>query len=89
MTEEIHRNGIEPTMIKVGGAKAFEHTTVRVTIDIMPRKGQSTSDIDLATASYVHAQEMFALLDELATDGMDEARLEAIEELVSNIKDYW
>jgi hypothetical protein len=62
MEETVIKRGIEPVMIRVGGAEVNGDKVVRVTINIFSRDGQTTSDIDLATASFVHAQELFLSL---------------------------
>lgn len=94
MEEQVIRNGIEPIMIRVGGAEVNGDKVVRVTINIFPRKGQTTSDIDLATASFVHAQELFAALDrltDLTSEGDPEMKdaLEEAQELINDIRRYW
>jgi hypothetical protein len=93
MEEQVIRNGIEPIMIRVGGAEV-NGDKLAVTINIFPRKGQTTSDIDLATASFVHAQELFAALDrltDLTSEGDPEMvdALEDAQELINHIRRYW
>jgi hypothetical protein len=86
--------GIEPTMIRVGGAEVNGEKVVRVTTTIFPRKGQTTNDIDLVTASIVHAQELFSMLDrltDLTVQGDPEMQdaLEEAQELINDIRRYW
>jgi hypothetical protein len=94
MEETVIKRGIEPVMIRVGGAEVNGDKVVRVTINIFSRDGQTTSDIDLATASFVHAQELFTALDrltDLTSEGDPEMRdaLEEAQELINDIRRYW
>lgn len=94
LNENINRIGGEPITVRIGGAEEMGKKVVTVTINILPRSGQSTDDLDLATASFIHAQELFDTLERLATtisegdsdmcDVLEEAQL-----LINDIRDYW
>ena len=97
--EEVYtRSPKEPTMVRVGGAEMDGQKVVRVTTTILPRKGQTTSDIDLATASIIHGQELFMVLEAIVNeindiggpgDAINHDLFECAELMVSDIKDYW
>ncbi|HSG20338.1 MAG TPA: hypothetical protein VLA31_06175 [Burkholderiaceae bacterium] len=93
--EEVYtRSPKEPIMVRVGGAEMNGQKVVRVTTTILPRQGQTTHDIDLATASMIHAQELFAALDRLTdlTSEGDPEMVDALEEaaeLINDIRRYW
>lgn len=97
--EEVYtRSPKEPTMVRVGGAEFDGKKVVRVTTTILPRQGQRTHDIDLATAAIIHAQEVFAILEEIVeavndTGGtgftIDPDLFECAELMVQDIKEYW
>lgn len=88
--EEIHVRSIQPMMARVGGVDFEGQKAVRVTITVLPQKGQTTTDIDLATASFIHAQELFNVLDRI-TDltGYDPDLFEEATELLNDIRGYW
>lgn len=92
--EHVSRFGSEPITVRIGGAEEMGKKVVKVTIDIFPRSGQSTDDLDLATASFINAQELFDVLERLATtisEGDPEMQdvLEEAQLLINDIKDYW
>lgn len=92
--EEIHLRSVQPIMARVGGVDFEGQKAVRVTITILPNKGQTTDDLDLATASFIHAQELFGVLSDLVetiSEG-DPAMQDVLEEagiLLNDIKEYW
>ena len=92
--EEIHLRSIQPIMARVGGVDFEGQKAVRVTITVLPMKGQTTDDLDLATASFIHAQELFGVLSDLVkttTEG-NPAMQDVLEEaqlLLRDIKEYW
>lgn len=92
--EEIHLRSVQPIMARVGGVDFEGQKAVRVTITILPNKGQTTDDLDLATASFIHAQELFGVLSDLVEtirEG-DPAMQDVFEEagiLLNDIKEYW
>jgi hypothetical protein len=97
--EEVYsRSPKEPIMVRVGGAEMNGEKVVRVTITVLPRKGQTTHDIDLATASFIHAQEMFAVLEAIVSeiediggpgDAINHDLFECAQLMVNDIKEYW
>ena len=92
--EEIHLRSINPIVARVGGVDFEGQKAVRVTITVLPRKDQTVDDLDLATASFIHAQELFGVLSDLVTtirEG-DPAMQDVFEEagiLINDIREYW
>ena len=92
--EEIHLRSVQPIMARVGGVDFEGQKAVRVTITVLPRQGQTTGCLDLATASFIHAQELFGVLSDLVEtirEG-DPAMQDVLEEagiLLNDIKEYW
>lgn len=97
--EEVYtRSPKEPTMVRVGGAEFDGKKVVRVTTTILPRQGQRTSDIDLATAAIIHAQELLMVLEAIVKeindiggpgDAINHDLFECAELMISDIKEYW
>lgn len=92
--EEIHLRSIQPIMARVGGVDFEGQKAVRVTITVLPMKGQTTDDLDLATASFIHAQELFGVLSDLVgaiQEGSTEMKdyLEEADILINDIREYW
>lgn len=92
--EEIHLRSINPMVARVGGVDFEGQKAVRVTITVRPRKGQTVDDLDLTTASFIHAQELFGVLRDLVTtiregDPAIQDVLEEVGILIKNIREYW
>ena len=97
--EEVYnRSPKEPIVVRVGGSEMNGQKVVKVTTTILPRQGQTTSDIDLATAAIIHAQEMFAVLEAMVSeiediggpgDAVNEDLFECAQLMVRDIKEYW
>jgi len=96
--EEIHLRSIQPIMARVGGVDFEGQKAVRVTITVMPMKGQTTDDLDLATASFIHAQELFGVLNSIVSelestggpgDALNEDLFEEAQLLLRDVKEYW
>ena len=96
--EEIHLRSIQPIVARVGGVDFEGQKAVRVTITILPQKGQTTDDLDLASASFIHAQELFGVLSDLVAevesiggpgDAINEDLFEEAQLLLRDIKEYW
>lgn len=96
--EEIHLRSIQPIMARVGGVDFEGQKAVRVTITVLPRKGQTVDDLDLATASFIHAQELFGVLSDIVAevesiggpgDAINEDLFEEAQLLLRDVKEYW
>ena len=96
--EEIHLRSIQPIMARVGGVDFEGQKAVRVTITVIPQKGQTTDDLDLATASFIHAQELYNVLNAIITElesiggpgeAVNEDLFEEAQLLLRDIKEYW
>lgn len=96
--EEIHLRSIQPIVARVGGVDFEGQKAVRVTITILPQKGQTTDDLDLAAASFIHAQELFGVLRDIVAevesiggpgDAINEDLFEEAQLLLRDIKEYW
>ena len=92
--EEIYMRSVLPITARVGGVDYEGGKTVRVTITIIPQKSQTTGDIDLATASFIHAQELFGVLSDLVEairegDPVMQDVFEEAQLLLQDIKEYW
>jgi len=96
--EEVHVRSIQPMMARVGGVDFEGQKAVRVTITVLPQKGQTTDDLDLATASFIHAQELYSVLSQIVFglediggpgDAVNEDLFEEAQLLLRDIKEYW
>lgn len=96
--EEIHLRSIQPIMARVGGVPFEGQKAIRVTITVLPRQGQTVDDLDLATASFIHAQELFGVLNSIVSelesiggpgDAINEDLFEEAQLLLRDVKEYW
>lgn len=96
--EEVHVRSIQPMVARVGGVDFEGQKAVRVTITVLPQKGQTTDDLDLATASFIHAQELYDVLSQIVSDlediggpgdALNDDLFEEAQLLLRDIKEYW
>lgn len=96
--EEIHIRSIQPIVARVGGVDFEGQKAVRVTITVLPKTGQTVDDLDLVTASFIHAQELFGVLNSIVSelesiggpgDALNEDLFEEAQLLLRDIKEYW
>ena len=89
---------INPIVARVGGEDFEGQKAVRVTVTVLPRKGQTVDDLDLTTASFIHAQELFGVLSDIVAelesiggpgDAVNEDLFEEAQFLLRDIKEYW
>ena len=89
---------INPIVARVGGVDCEGQKAVRITVTVLPRKGQTVDDLDLTTASFIHAQELFGVLSDLVAelesiggpgDAVNEDLFEEAQFLLRDIKEYW
>lgn len=89
---------INPIVVRVGGVDFEGQKAVRVTVTVLPRKGQTVDDLDLTTASFIHAQELFGVLSDIVAelesiggpgDVVNEDLFEEAQFLLRDIKEYW
>lgn len=89
---------INPIVARVGGVDFEGQKAIRVTITVLPRKGQTVDDLDHVTASFIHAQELFGVLNSIVSelesiggpgDAVNEDLFEEAQFLLRDIKEYW
>lgn len=89
---------INPIVARVGGVDFEGQKAIRVTVTVLPRTGQTVDDLDLTTASFIHAQELYGVLSDIVAelesiggpgDAVNEDLFEEAQLLLRDIKEYW